>query len=234
MSTPRPIRRPGWAGDSGRVTTAMSSSAAAPTTAAAPPAGTAAPVRWLLALGVGVAVGALTSPAQTLLGSTVLSGLTNAVGPWLLAPFLVAAWARSTRSAVLVGVLACTAQVAGYYLVSAARGFGVAPAPVAVWLVAGVVGGAVLGLAGRSWRTGEGRERGLGLAVLVAAWLAEAVVLFGVVLGHPGQAAVAGGVGVLLLLVLGSHRRQHLAAARWLLPAVAAGALGFGVLLALL
>jgi hypothetical protein len=188
----------------------------------------------VLALGVGVAVGALTSPAQTLLGSTVLSGLTNAVGPWLLAPFLVAAWARSHRSAVLVGVLACTAQVAGYYLVSAARGFGVAPAPVAVWLVAGVVGGAVLGLAGRSWRTGEGRERGLGLAVLVAAWLAEAVVLVGVVLGHTGQAAVAGGVGMLLLLVLGSHRRQHLAAGRWLLPAVAAGALGFGVLLALL
>ena len=65
-------------------------------------------------------------------------------------------------------------------------------------------------------------------------WLAEAVVLIGVVLGHLGKAVVAGRVGVLLLLVLGAHRRQHLAAARWLLPAVAAGALGFGVLLALL
>ena len=189
---------------------------------------------WPAAVLVGTAVGALTSPAQTLLGDTVLSGLTNAVGPWLLAPFALGARARSTRAAVLVGVLSCVAQVAGYYAVSAARGFAVYAPTVAEWVVAGVVGGAVLGVAGRSWWTATGRWQGLGAALLVAAWLAEGIGVFGLLLGYAGSAVVSCVVGVALAVGLGRHGRQHRALLGWLLPALAAGALGFGVLLAVL
>ncbi|WP_268896008.1 DUF6518 family protein [Goekera deserti] len=194
----------------------------------------AAVPRWAVAVLVGLMVGALTSPAQTLLGSTVLSGLTNAVGPWLVAPFLVAARARTPRAAAWVGVLACVAQVPGYYAVSAARGFAITPVTVAQWTLAGVVGGAALGLAGWSWWTPRGRWCGLGAALLVAVWLAEGVVLFGLVLGYTGQALVACGVGVALALLLGRHEQQHRALLRWLLPAVAVGALGFAVALLVL
>lgn len=189
---------------------------------------------WPAALLVGAAVGALTSPAQTLLGGTVLSGLTNAVGPWLLAPFVLGARARSTRAAVVLGVLSCVAQVGGYYAVSAARGFGVHAPTVGVWVVAGLAGGAVLGAAGRSWWTATGRWRGLGAALLVAAWLVEGIGVFGLLLGYVGPAVVSCVVGVALAVGLGVRGQQHVALLRWLAPAVAAGVLGFLVLGAVL
>lgn len=194
-----------------------------------------APARLLpAAVAVGLAVGALTSPGQTLLGGTALAGLVNAVGPWLLAPFLLGAGARSPRLAAVAGVLACTAQVPGYYLVSVARGFAAAPVTVAEWLAAGVVGGAVLGVAGWSWRHGAGRWRGAGAALLVAVWLTEALVLFGAVLRYWDSAAVSAVVGLGLLAGLGAHDRQWGAVLRWLAPALVSGTAGFLVLLAVL
>lgn len=188
----------------------------------------------LAALAVGLAVGALTSPGQTLLGGGPLAGLVNAVGPWLLAPFLLGAAARSPRVAVGAGVLACTVQVPGYYLVSVARGFAAHPPTVAGWVVAGVVGGAVLGLAGWSWRHGSGRWRGAGAALLVAVWLTEALVLFGAVLRYWDSAAVSAVVGVGLLAGLGARDRQWGAVLRWLAPALVLGAAGFALVLAVL
>lgn len=194
-----------------------------------------APVRLLpAALAAGLAVGALTSPGQTLLGGTALGGLVNAVGPWLLAPFVLGALARSPRVAVLAGVLACTAQVPGYYLVAAARGFAVSTPWVLAWTAGGLVGGAVLGLAGWAWWTGAGRWRGAGAALLVAVWLTEALVLFGAVLRYWDSAAVSAVVGLGLLAGLGAHGRQWGAVLRWLAPALVLGVAGFAVLLAVL
>ncbi|WP_131801448.1 DUF6518 family protein [Klenkia brasiliensis] len=198
------------------------------------------PARLLLAaVAAGLAVGALTSPGQTLLGGTALGGLVNAVGPWLLAPFVLGARARSPQVAVLAGVLACTAQVPGYYLVSAARGFAASTPWVLSWTVAGLVGGAVLGLAGWAWWSGAGwsgagRWRGAGAALLVAVWLTEALVLLGAVLRHWDSAAVSGAVGLALLAGLGAHDRQWGAVLRWLAPALVLGIGGFLALVAVL
>lgn len=198
------------------------------------PARASGPGRVVLAVVVGLLVGAATSGAQTLLGATALAGLANAVSPWLLAPFFVAAWCTCATTAAVVGVLACCTQVVGYYVVSDARGFGVHLPTVGVWLVAGVLGGAVVGWAGWSWRVADGRLRGLGPALLVAAWLCEGVVVFGVVLGYPDSAAVSVIVGLLLAAVLGRRDRQYMRLAVWLVPALAAGALGFVAAVALL
>lgn len=180
-------------------------------------------VALTVSVAVGLVVGGLTSPAQTLLGGTVLSGLANAVSPWLLAPFLLGARGRSRALAAAAGALACVGEVAGYYLVSAARGFGVNPVTVAVWVVCGVVGGVVFGLAGRGWTGAHGGWRGLGPALLVAAWACEAIVTFAVVLRYVEDAVVFGVVAVLLFVLLGVRGRQHAQLAVWLVPALIAG-----------
>jgi Family of unknown function (DUF6518) len=182
--------------------------------------------RTALAAAVGLAVGAGTSVAQTVLGGTAIAGLANAVSPWVVAPFLMGAVGRSRGSAAVLGVAACVASVAGYHLLSALRGFGVNPPVVAIWAVAGVLAGVVFGLAGHSWRTAAGRERGLGAALLVAVWVCEAVVTYGVVLGYADDAVVFGTVAVLLFALLGRRGRQHAAVLAWLAPAVLLGVAG--------
>lgn len=192
--------------------------------------------RWLaVALTVGLAVGAATSVAQTLLGGSPLAGLANAVSPWVVAPFLLGASAEGHRRvAVGLGVVTAIAEVAGYYLIAAVRGFGISPWWVAVWAVAGLAAGVVFGLAGHSWRTATGRERGLGAALLVAVWACEAVVTYGVVLGYLDNAVVFGAVAVLLLLLLGRRGRQHAAVLVWLVPALVVGVAGMLALHAML
>ena len=187
----------------------------------------AAPAVLAIAVGAGLAVGALTSFGQTLLGGTWFAGLANAVSPWLVASFLVGALARRGRVAALAGLIACAGEVAGYYLVADLRGFGVGASSVAVWAVSGVVGGPVFGWAGRLWRTAAGRRRGLGPALLVGCWLAEAVVTYAVALRYRGDAAVFAAVAALLVVLLGRAGGQTRALLRWLPAAAVVGAAGF-------
>lgn len=185
-----------------------------------------------LAVAAGLVTGALTSVGQTVLGDTVFQGVANAVSPWLVAPFLVGAFTRRTVLAAFVGMLTCAAQVAGYYLVADLRGFAVGSASILLWTVAGVVGGPLFGVAGRLWRDGRavgGRWDGLGGALVVACWFAEALVTYLVVLRRPEEAAVfAVGAGLsFLLLARGGRRRAVLTR----LPlCVALGCAGFAVL----
>jgi len=179
--------------------------------------------RLVAASVVGLLVGAATSGAQTVLGGTSFAGLANAVSPWVVAPFLVGSTGRGRFSAPVLGLITCVGEVAGYYLTAAARGFGVNPSMVALWVVAGVVGGLVFGLAGRSWRAASGRERGLGAALLIAAWWCEAIVTYGIHLGYFDDAVVFAVVGAALGFGLGRHARQHVAIAAWLVPALALG-----------
>lgn len=187
----------------------------------------ATPAVLAIAVGAGLAVGALTSFGQTLLGGTWFAGLANAVSPWLVASFLVGALARRGWVAALAGLVACAGEVAGYYLVADLRGFAVGASSVAVWAVSGVVGGPVFGWAGRLWRTAVGRWRGLGPALLVGCWLAEAVVTYAVVLRYGDDAAVFAVVAALLVVLLGRPGGQTGALLRWLPAAAAVGAAGF-------
>lgn len=197
---------------------------AAPVTAA--PQTASAPSRLALAAVAGLSVGAGTSAAQTLLGGFALAGLANAVSPWVMAPFFLGATGRSRGSAVVLGTAACLASVAGYYLVSALRGFGVNPTTVLIWSLAALIAGSVFGLAGHHWATARARTRGLGAALLVAVWASEAVVTYGVVLGYVDDAVVFGAIAVLLFMLLGRRDRQHAAILAWLVPAVMLGAAG--------
>jgi len=191
------------------------------------------PVLLAAATGAGLVVGAATSFGQTVLGDTAFQGLANAVSPWLVVPFLVGALARSWWLAAVAGLLVCVGEVAGYYVVADLRGFA-AGSWLLVWVVAGVVGGPVLGAAGRSSRTASGRWRGAGAATLVGCWVAEAVVTYGLVLRRPDEAAVFVVVAALLTVLLARPGRQGRAVLRWLPATVLVGAAGFAAVHALL
>jgi len=188
----------------------------------------------VLAALAGLAVGGLTSFGQTLFGGTALAGLGNAVSPWLVLPFAVGALTRRDRHASAVGLLACVAQVLGYYLVAHLRGFGVSTAFLVLWTFAGVLGGPLFGWAGRAWRTATGRRRGFGPALLVGCWVSEAVVTYVVVLGYGGDAAVFGGVAAVLTAFLGVTGHQVRPLLTWLPATCLLGAVGFAALHTLL
>ncbi len=104
---------------------------------------------------------------------------------------------------------------------------------VSSWAAAAVLAGIVFGVAGHSWRSAAGGERGVGAALLVAVWACEAVVTYGVVLGYVDDAVVFGVVAVLLFVLLGRRGHQYAAAGAWLVPALALGVGGLTALRAL-
>ncbi|MBD7919670.1 hypothetical protein H9657_15475 [Cellulomonas sp. Sa3CUA2] len=190
-----------------------------------------------LAVAGGTVSGAITSFAQGL--PFPFAGFANAVSPWLVVPFVVGATPRRRRWALVVGVVACAGQVAGYYATAHLRGFPVGTGGVLLWLACALPGGLAAGAAGWSWWRSvdapgpsrwAARERGLGGAVLVAAWLAEALVTYTVVLRYTGHAVAFVAAGAVTFVLLGRHGRQHGAIARWLVPTTALACAGFAVL----
>ncbi|WP_129338125.1 DUF6518 family protein [Cellulomonas endophytica] len=221
----------------------------APTAPTAPNLSSAARARWVVPeAGAGVAVvlgaavlvgvlwGAATSGLQTVLPRP-FAGLANAVGPWVAPAFLVGAWSRRPWTAVLAGVLVCLGEVAGYYALSALRGFGVNPATVAMWAATGLLGGPVLGAAGWCWRRPRSlRVAALGPALLGGVFLAEGAVTYGFYLGYAADAVVFCVLGAVVVAVLGATTPVARAAGRrargvgvattWLLLVLPLGAAG--------
>lgn len=220
----------------------MSQPAAPTTSPPTPPAEDGRPAGGLAvapvlgaAVTIGVLWGAATSGLQTVL-PWPLAGLANAVGPWVAPAFLVGAWSRGPRTAVLAGVLVCFGEVAGYYATSALRGFGVNPATVLVWAATSVLGGPVLAVAGWCWRRARSlRAATLGAALLGGVFLAEGVVSYGVFLRYWGDAVVFCVLGAVLVVVLGATASARAVgvrgrgvgtAAAWLLLVLPLGAAG--------
>lgn len=103
-------------------------------------------VRRLLAgLVIALLAGVATSFLQTVLPDAFASAA-NSAGTWCLIAFAVMLWCAPSRLAVLVGPASLALLVAGYYTTAAARGFGVSPTSVGLWLAASVVIGLVIGL----------------------------------------------------------------------------------------
>ena len=150
--------------------------------------------------------------------------LVNAVSPWLTTAFVAGALQTRLRVAVLIGMAATFLQVVGYYVTAELRGFGVNVDYVLLWSACAVLGGPLFGAAGQLWR--RAAPAGVGVALLVATWAAEAVVSYGWRLGYTSSAVLFGVIAVALALGLGWHRGQLLATARWLGPALAAGLAG--------
>lgn len=169
----------------------------------------------------GLVMGAVTSVLQKYLNSPWLS-LVNAASPWLAPAFAVGTLQRRVGGAALAGLATCVFELAGYYLTSAARGFGAGDGILLFWTGCAVVGGPIFGLAGWLWR--QDRVPGLGASVLAASFLAEAAVSYGWRLHYTSSAILFALIGVAIAVLLGLRDRRHLAICRWLLVAVPAGA----------
>lgn len=142
------------------------------------------------------------------------AALANSPAIWAVVAFAVAAavtgrCARRFLAAGGAGVLAMVVGVVSYYGTAAVwQGDDLANAADTVagyWYLAGVVIGAVCGVAATWWRTGTGARRVVGASVPVAVLIAEAFLLLRDSTGKHSAAATAGilvAVAVLLAGVL--------------------------------
>jgi hypothetical protein len=180
-------------------------------------------------LALGAAIGVGTSFAQADLSGPWAS-LANAASPWLLGAFVAGALSRSRSSAVTAGLLACLAEVIGYYLATALRGFAVADSEIAFWTACALIGGPLFGWAGWAWRRAPNRLRPVGAAFLPSVFLAEAVGTYAIRLHYAGDAILFAAIGGLLLVAIsrGGRLRPVLA---WTVLLVAFGVLIFGPIL---
>jgi Family of unknown function (DUF6518) len=188
--------------------------------------GRAAPVsaRIVAVAVTGLAVGALTSVLQKYLNSPWLS-LVNSASPWLTPMFFLGALWRRPAAAALAGLAIGLLELAGYYLTAEARGFAAGHVIVVFWAVCAVIGGPVFGLAGWAWRWAAGRWQGLGAAALPAAYVAEALVGYGLRLGYWPEAILFGVLAAAMAALLGARGWQYMRLLTGFLVAFPAGVL---------
>jgi hypothetical protein len=186
--------------------------------------GISLPALVLLGLVIGALVGSLTSVFQAYTNGAEQS-LFNAISPWLAPAFVVGAFARRPWHAAVAGVLVCLVELAAYDVTATLRGFPQGVSITVFWACGGVVGGALFGWAGRLWWRAGGWARGLGVALMSGAFLAEAgQYAFG--LHYRGSAELFGGIGVALFVVLGLRGLDYVRATGWMFAVLPLGALG--------
>jgi Family of unknown function (DUF6518) len=176
--------------------------------------------RAALVLISGLAVGAVTSFGQTCLDGA-FDAFVNSAAAWLVAPFLVGSRMRSRPGAAAAGFALCVLQLVGYYATADLRGFAAGRAIVLFWAVCAVAGGPVFGVAGHLWRRGSDSKRGLGAAVLAAAFLAEGTWVYLHELHYYATAALWLAIGTVLALTMTHGHSER----RWLVLTVSAGLL---------
>jgi hypothetical protein len=180
--------------------------------------------RWragALVVATGLAIGAATSFGQGHLGGAS-NALVNSVSAWLVAPFAAGALMAARRGAALAGLTVAVLEVAGYYVTADLRGFANGPLLIAFWLACGVAGGPLFGAAGRVWRGGDRRERGLGGALVPAVFAAEGLWLD----LHEQHDAARAGLWLGCAAVAAAVLLRRPAERRWLAPALTCALLG--------
>ena len=156
---------------------------------------------------VAALAGAATSVLQTVLPD-VVAPLANSAGSWCLVAWLLARPAATPARGAVRAVVALVALVAGYYLVSGLRGFGVDPATVGAWVVVAVVVGPWLGLGAVGARRSHGSARVLGALVLPVLLVVEAAYGLTVVGDTTSTAYWVGEAVVAVLLAAAALRRR--------------------------
>ncbi len=184
----------------------------------------------LPALALGAAIGVATSFGQTELSGPWAS-LANAASPWLFGAFVAGLWPRTRIVAVVAGLSACLAEVAGYYLATALRGFAVADNEIAFWSACAVIGGPLFGWAAWAWRRAPGRLRPLGGAFLPSVFVGEALGAYLIRLHYFGDALLFAAVGLLLFAAVARGTRSIRSLVLWSVVLVAVGVVVFGPLL---
>jgi hypothetical protein len=186
--------------------------------------GTAA--RLALAIAIGFAAGALTEWSVPHLPFS-LEPLGNSAAPWVLVTFAVALTARRMGESVMLAVVTLLALVLGFYVVEAVRGWGVSRHQVALWSVASVAIGPLVGLAAGWLRHAGSRAAAIGAGVLGGLLTGEAIWgLTGLRFSSPAtywHVQLVLGVGLAFGLSLWRSRRYLLGAASALAVSLAAG-----------
>jgi hypothetical protein len=182
------------------------------------------PRPWVISVVGGLVVGALSFIGQEQLDGT-LDAFANAISMWLVAPFLVGALTATRTEAAATGILTCAAQLAGYYVIASLREFDTTGSLVAFWVACAVVGGPIFGIAGHLWRVGP--HRGLGIAVLAGAFVAEGLYAYGHQLDDYVTAAVWVAIGLTFAVLATRGRPEHL---RWLGLTIPLGLAGEAIL----
>ncbi|MGX2996487.1 DUF6518 family protein [Streptomyces sp. JNUCC 64] len=152
----------------------------------------------------------------------VVDRMTNSTSTWIIWTAVAGALIRDRRLAVWGGALMMLATCGGYYAASAlGDDFGSgALGTAAVWSVAGLVGGPLLGWAGWTVRRGRGDLRPIAGAVIAMVVLGEAGWL-GLGLRYWGEAVAFLTVGVLLTAFLTVYLARTGARRYWLCAVLA-------------
>lgn len=164
-------------------------------------------VRACAAIAIGALIGAATSVGQTYLNLPWLA-LVNAASPWLLGGFVAGTLQARRNAALAAGLASCILEVIVYFLVSAARGYGVSGGPAVFWTVCAVVGGPVFGLAGWAWWRRPGRAGSLGAAFLPGTFLGEAIGSYVLRLHYYTAGVLFSVIGIAALVLLGWRVRR--------------------------
>ncbi|MFF5140689.1 DUF6518 family protein [Streptomyces sp. NPDC013157] len=159
----------------------------------------------------------------------LLDRATNSASTWIIWTAAAGALIRSRQLAIWGGALMMLATCGGYYTASTLGGtFGSGGlGTAAVWSVAGLAGGPLLGWAGWTVRRGRGDIRAVAGAVTTMVVLGEGL-WFGLTLHYRGDAAVFLAVGALLTALLTAYLARAGAQRYWLCPVLApVGGLAF-------
>lgn len=129
-----------------------------------------------VAVAAGAGLGGFSLLADGVLGLRLFDILGNLASPWGLAAFAVGWPAATRRAGAGAGALALLTGVAVYYVIGAARSY-VLGGAIAVWAVASVLVGPVMGAAGAAVSGRRGRPPAPAVAAPAVLLLAEALYL---------------------------------------------------------
>ena len=173
----------------------------------------------MLVVVVGLGVGVLTAVLQQHLRPPWFS-LVNAASPWLTPMFAMGALWRRSSTAALAGLVTGLLELIGYYATAISNGYPFLGGRLVIfWFACALVGGPLFGAAGRAWWRGSPLG-GLGAAVLPAAWIAEALVVYGIRLRYRESVVLFSAIGVALVCIIGWHRHQYVRLIGWLVLAI--------------